>query len=362
MSTQAGTVQPELGTDGTMKTAEGDHMVTMSEVARVAGVSQTTVSHVVNKTRRIAPETEKAVTAAIEATGYVNDGIAKSLRTGKTHTICLAISAMSNPYFGEVVHSIEKHVTELGYSLVLADTHDDPRRELRAVRDLLAQRPAGIILAPSADPQEALRQISRRNIATVLIDRVPEHLDPTQPVDAIGVENTEPTAELVRHLTDRGHRRIAMISGLPGLRTTIERLDGYILGLQRAGIELDQDFIRDGHSEAEPAAQAIKALMALDSPPTALITANNQMTIGAMKALRELELRVPDDVALVAFDDFPWADLFDPRLTVMAQPIEELGTLAAQMLFQRIREPDLKPREVRLTPRLVVRDSGGKGI
>lgn len=337
-------------------------MVTMSEVARVAGVSQSTVSHVVNKTRRIAPETEKAVTAAIEATGYVNDGIAKSLRTGKTHTIGLAISAMSNPYFGEVVHAIEKHLTELGYSLILADTHDEPERELRAVRDLLAQRPAGIIIAPSADPQEALHQISRRNIATVLIDRVPERLDPTQPIDAIGVENTEPTAELVNHLTERGHRRIAMICGRPGLRTTIERLDGYVLGMQRAGLELDQSLIRDGHSEADPAAAAIKALMRLDSPPTALITANNQMTIGAMKALRDLGLQVPRDLALVAFDDFPWADLFSPRLTVMVQPVEELGTLAAEMLFQRIQQPDLEPREVRLAPQLIVRDSGGTGI
>ncbi len=337
-------------------------MVTMSDVAQVAGVSQSTVSHVVNKTRRIAPETERAVAAAIDATGYVNDGIAKSLRTGKTHSIGLAISAMSNPYFGEVVHSIEKHVTDLGYSLLLTDTHDDPDRELRAVRDLLAHRPDGIILAPSADPQEALRQISRRKIATILIDRVPEHLDPSQPVDAIGVENTEPTAELVQHLIGLGHRRIAMVSGRPGLRTTLERVDGYILGLQRAGLYVDETLIRNGHSEAEPARQAIKSLMALESPPTALITANNQMTIGAMAALRDLGLRVPDDIALVAFDDFPWADLFHPRLTVMAQPVEELGTLAAEMLFQRLHEPDLKPREVRLTPRLIVRDSGGTGI
>ncbi|WP_211881505.1 LacI family DNA-binding transcriptional regulator [Pseudarthrobacter albicanus] len=337
-------------------------MVTMSDVAQVAGVSQTTVSHVLNKTRRIAPETERAVAAAIEATGYLNDGIAKSLRTGKTHSIGLAISAMSNPYFGEVVHSIEKHVTDLGYSLLLADTHDDPDRELRAVRDLLAHRPDGIILAPSADPQEALRQISRRKIPTILIDRVPEHLDPSQPVDAIGVENTEPTAELVRHLAERGHRRIAMVSGRPGLRTTLERVDGYLLGLRQAGIGVDETLIRDGHSEAEPARQAIKSLMALKSPPTALITGNNQMTIGAMAALRDLGLQVPDDIALVAFDDFPWADLFHPRLTVMAQPIEELGTLAAEMLFQRLQEPDLKPREIRLSPRLIVRDSGGTGI
>lgn len=342
-----------------MEAAEGEHMVTMSEVARVAGVSQSTVSHVVNKTRRIAPETEKAVKAAIEATGYVNDGIAKSLRTGKTNSIGLAISAMSNPYFGEVVHSIEKHLSDLGYSLVLADTHDDPERELRAVRDLLAQRPAGIILAPSADPHEALRQISRRGIATVLLDRVPEQLDPTQPIDAVGVENTEAMSQLVQHLAGRGHRRIALISGRSGLRTSIERTEGYLLGLERSGIQPDEDLIHDGHSEAGPAAQAIKELLALPSPPTALITANNQMTIGAMRGLRELGLRVPADIGLAAFDDFEWADLFDPRLTVMAQPVEELGTLAAEMLIQRLEQPELKPREVRLAPRLIVRDSGG---
>jgi LacI family transcriptional regulator len=337
-------------------------MVTMNDVARAAGVSTTTVSHVVNKTRRISPETERAVAAAIEATGYVNDGIAKSLRTGKTHTIGLAVSTMSNPHFGEVVRSIEKHLAAPGYSLLLTDTHDDPNRELRAVRDLLAHRPVGIILAPSAKPEEALRQISRRGIATILLDRVPEHLDPTQPMDAIGVANVEPTAQLVEHLAEHGHRRIAMISGPPGLRTTLERIDGYVLGLQRTGLASTKELLRSGYSETEPARQAITELLALKSPPTALITGNNHMTIATMRTLRDVGLRVPEDIALAAFDDFPWADLFHPRLTVMAQPIAEIGALATEMLFQRIQDPDLKPREARLSPWLIVRDSCGGDV
>jgi LacI family transcriptional regulator len=331
-------------------------MVTMSDVAREAGVSASTVSHVLNKTRRISPGTELAVQIAIEKTGYVNDGIAKSLRTGKTKTIGLAVSAMSNPYFGDVVHAIEKQVTAFGHSLLLADTHDDPERELRAVTDLLAHRPDGILIAPSADPQNALAFIARRHVPTVLIDRVYPS-KPTWRFDAIGVENMEPTATLVAHLAALGHTRIGMVTGQRGLQTTEERVQGFHVGHERHGLTLDEDYVQSGVSEDAPARAAIDTLLALPHPPTALVMGNNQMTIGSMRRLGERGITVPEEMSIVSFDDFPWADLFHPRLTAMRQPVDELGTKAVAMLFERLEQPDLEPRQVRLVPEFIQRDS-----
>ncbi|KRF32957.1 LacI family DNA-binding transcriptional regulator [Yonghaparkia sp. Soil809] len=329
-------------------------MVTMSDVARVAGVSATTVSHVINKTRKIEAETERAVLAAIAETGYLNDRVARSLRTGKTMTIGLAISAISNPYFADVVHAIERTVSANGHSLLLADTHDDPEHELRAVTDLLAHRPDGILIAPSSDPQTALDRIASRRIPTVLIDRVHPEID-SWPFDAIGVENVEPMAELVEHLVDQGHRRIAMVAGKKGLQTTIERIEGFHLGMSRRGLASSEADVAHG---AEDAGAAVDALLALPEPPTALVMGNNQATIDSMRRLAERGIRIPEDLALACFDDFPWADLFHPRLTAVRQPVDLLGSRAVTMLFDRMAAPELAARQVRLRTELIVRDSG----
>jgi len=328
-------------------------MVTMSDVARVAGVSATTVSHVINKTRRIEPETERAVLAAITQTGYLNDRVARSLRTGKTMTIGLAISAISNPYFADVVHAIERMVSANGHSLLLADTHDDPDYELRAVTDLLAHRPDGILIAPSSDPYVAMSRIASRRIPTVLIDRVHPEMG-TWRFDAVGVANTEPMATLVDHVAELGHTRFGMIAGKAGLQTTVERIEGYRLGLSRHGLGDQAENVVFG---AENAASAVDRLLALKDPPTALLMGNNQVTIDTMRRLSERKIRIPDDLSIACFDDFPWADLFHPRLTAIRQPVDLLGTTAVTMMFERMQNPDLEARQVRLQPELVVRDS-----
>lgn len=328
-------------------------MVTMSDVARVAGVSATTVSHVINKTRRIEPETERAVLAAIESTGYLNDRVARSLRTGKTMTIGLAISAISNPYFAEVVHAIERMVSANGHSLLLADTHDDPDYELRAVTDLLAHRPDGILIAPSSDPHVALSRIGARKIPTVLIDRVHPSMGDWQ-FDAVGVENVEPMAALVDHVVSLGHRRLGFIAGKEGLQTAQERIEGFRLGLARHGLDDQASNVAHG---ADDAGAAVDTLLALDAPPTVLLMGNNQITIDSMRRLFDRGIRVPDDLSIACFDDFPWADLFHPRLTAIRQPVDLLGTTGVTMLFERMRDPDLEARQVRLQPELVIRDS-----
>lgn len=335
-------------------TGDNGAVVKMSDVARRARVSVTTVSHVLNETRFVAPETREAVLNAIRETGYVPNTIARSLVRSKTDTIGLALSAISNPYFGELAHHLQTEAEVRGYSVLIADTHDDPERELKVARDLHERRVDGIILAPSPAPGPTLDYLRLRQVPVVIVDRMIG-----SGLDEVGTENIEATSQLVEHLAGLGHQRIGMVTGLAGLATSEERVKGYRLGLERSNLKYDDALLRGGASDAEPARGATAQLLQMPKPPTALIVANNQMTIGAMRALRDAGLSVPTDIALAAFDDFDWADLFSPRLTTIAQPHRELAAHAVELITSRIAHPEEPPRSHRLEPTLIHRNSCG---
>ncbi|GAA2805769.1 LacI family DNA-binding transcriptional regulator [Saccharopolyspora taberi] len=327
-------------------------MATTADVARMAGVSTATVSHVINGTRKVREETRRLVEEAIEATGYSPNTLARSLATASTRSIAVVMSAITNPYFGQVLQGVESEAVRHGYTLLLADSRDDPDHELHLVRGMHERRVDGIILAASAVPKRTLEYLSAHELPVVLADRlVDDHYD------QVGADNAEPTAELVDHLAHRGHRRIGLVAGRRGLATTEERVRGFREGLRRNDLEPDPDLLAEGHSLTESAVEATRRL--LDHRPTALITANNGMTIGAMQALGEAGLRVPADIALVGFDDFLWAEWFAPRLTVIAQPCGDIGTEAARLLLRRIGAPGVEPETHRLPSRFVHRDSCG---
>jgi len=328
-------------------------MSTMADVARRAGVSTATVSHVLNRTRRVSPRTCDAVLGAVAALGYTPNAVARSLATARTTTIGLVLSAISNPYFGELLAAAEHTAAAAGYTLLLVDPREDPELEATLV-SRLHHRVEGIILAPSARPDEALRYLRRQSIPTVLLDRL---IDPD--LDQVGSENRIATATLAAHLIDHGHRRIALVAGLDGLATTIERCDGFHDALVARGIGSDPALEVSGDSATEPARLATARLLAVQDPPTAIVAGNNSMTIGVIAALRDAGVRVPTDVAVAGFDDFAWADLFSPRLTVMAQPFARIAAESVRMLLRRRDEPAAPPTTLRLPPGFVVRDSCG---
>ncbi|MFC9157460.1 LacI family DNA-binding transcriptional regulator [Streptomyces bauhiniae] len=333
-------------------------MSTMADVARSAGVSVATVSHVLNGTRPVLPHTRQAVLDAVEALGYTPNSLARSLVTSRTRSIGLAVSAISNPYFTEILQGVEAAALEAGYSLLIADPHDDPAHELKVVQLLHGRRVDGMIVAPSAEPGDLVAYLRRQAVPTVLLDRVLPADNPG-PFDQVCAENSGPMAELVTHLASLGHRRIGLVAGLPGLSTTSERLAGYRQGLAAAGLDADDALVVSGSSESTGAERATAALLALPGAPTALVTANNAMTIGALRALRERGLSVPGDIALACFDDFAWADLFAPRLTAIAQPSREMGAQAVHVLLDRLAAPDREARTVRLPCAFVHRASCG---
>jgi LacI family transcriptional regulator len=330
-------------------------MATMEDVARVAGVSTTTVSHVLNGTRPVSEATTSRVMSAIDETGYSQNTIARALARARTQSLGLAISGLTNPYFGDLIAAVEQAATAARHTLLLGDTHDDPEHELEIVRALVERRVDGLLLAPSAGAREhALKYLAGQSLPVVLIDRFAD-----ASLDQIGSQNVEPTAQLVDHLAACGHERIGMVIGSPQLSTTLERLAGYELGLDRNGLPFGPELISSGESRRDAAAEATRRLLGLDLPPTALISGNNAMTIGVLEALKERRLRVPEDMALAGFDDFEWAEFFAPRLTVIAQPVAELGEQAVALLLSRLEDPTLEPRTIRLPATFVHRDSCG---
>jgi LacI family transcriptional regulator len=332
-------------------------MATMADVARLAGVSVTTVSHVINGTRPASERTKRAVLGAIERTGYRPNTIARALARGGTQSLGLAISGLSNPYFTDVVAAIEAAAGRAGHTLLLADTREDPEQELRVVRALAERQVDGMLLAPTVGALDgALPYLERQGVPAVLLDRFVD-----AELDQVGCDNEQPTARLVDHLVGLGHRRIAMAVGIRGLSTTEERVRGYRLALEHAGIAFDPALLAEGGSQRDGARDAMDALLAAPDPPTAIVSGNNFMTIGVLRAIAERGLTVPGDIALVAFDDFEWADLFAPRLTVIRQPTSELGTRAVELLLSRLADPRQPPRTERLEATFVHRDSCGCG-
>lgn len=330
-------------------------MITMGDVARIAGVSASTVSHVLNGTRKVDTVTRQRVEAAIEETGYRRNVVARSLAAGRTHTVGLSISALTNPYFGSLVHAVEQALSDAGYVLIVGDSHDHVESEKRVTDSLLDRQVDGMIVAPAAGSERVtLPEITRTGTPLVLIDRGVDI-----GCDQVGPENFSSARALTEHLLDRGHRRIGVVRGLAGISSTTERFDGYCAALTGRGIAVEDTLVLDGESSTDVAEREVHALMSGENRPTALVSLNNAMTIGTLKAVRGLGLSIPSDVAFVCYDDFEWADLFEPRLTAAAQDVETIGTTAVELLLRRMRGDDDAPHQIRVPTTFHHRNSCG---
>jgi LacI family transcriptional regulator len=305
---------------------------TMADVAREAGVSVSTVSHVVNGTRRVDPATRERVLSAMATTGFRRNVLASALVTSRTQTIGLSISALQNPYFANLVHSIEERASARGFSLLMGDSHDDPQIEAGLLGSLLDRRVDGMIVAPApGSERNALPTIINDGTPVVLIDR---HADVD--CDQVAPDNIEPTKTITEHLLDLGHTRIVAVTGLPSIQSTTERIAGFEAAVDSAAADV-RSLLLPGNSTMQDAHREVsKAFRRTTARPTALVTLNNAMTVGAMRALKDLGLKVPDDVALVCYDDFEWADLFEPRLTAIEQDVRAMGRTAVDLLIDRI--------------------------
>ena len=326
----------------------------MKEVARQAQVSASTVSHVLNGTRNVSEETRKRVVQTIEELGYQPNLLAKSFKTQKTFTIGLLISDIQNPFFTAVIRGVEDVALSRGYHVFLCNTDEDPAREDAYVTELSNKRVDGLIVASAASRRNHARRLRLEDIPFVFMDREVEDIE----ADVIRVDNYLGTRMIAEHLVSLGHERIGMISGPTDKSSGYERHQGLKLALSNLGVDLDDSLVRFGDFRSPSGRTEATDLLELSEPPTALVVANNQMTLGALLAIRDLALKVPDDVSVVGFDDMEWAPLVDPPLTALAQPTYEMGARAVEMLLQRIRGDEKGlPKRVFIEPELVVRRS-----
>ncbi|MEH0970287.1 LacI family DNA-binding transcriptional regulator [Micromonospora sp. CPCC 205546] len=328
-------------------------------MARIAGVSTTTVSHVLNKTRKVAPETEELVRKALESTGYRHNLAARALATQSTDTIGLAMSVVTNPYFAALIRDIERHLRRAGYTLILADTNDDPEVELDVINHLLARRVSGLIVNPLEGNEEltqCLRKLLDDELPTIFLDR-----RSTLPGDQVYSECVDSIHHLTAHLATQGHHRIGYVSGAMREMSAQDRLTGYRKAVAELGLATDQGLVIAGESDERVAEQRLVEHLASDEPATALVISNNQMTLGAMRAIRRAGLKVPRDIAVICYDDFEWADLFDPQISAMAQDAATLASSAVELLLARIRQPDRPPQSVVVPAAFRHRDSCGCG-
>jgi DNA-binding LacI/PurR family transcriptional regulator len=331
-------------------------MPTIKDVAQRAGVSPTTVSYVLNKSRFVSPETEARVRQAIKELNYQPDHVARSLRAKRTMTVGMLVSDIANPFYADVVRGAQDVLSDKHYSLILCNTDEAPERELSTLQVLIQKKVDGLIVVATGANVEPLREASNAGISIVLVDRQL----PGNWLDTVLVDDERGAYEAVWHLLQLGHRQIGAIIGKIGISTTDNRRRGYEAALRDFGVPVDPALIQTGHSTIQGGIAAAHALLDHRPRPTAIFAANNLMTVGVFLALKERGLRCPEDLAVVGFDDMVWLSAFTPGLTTVAQPNYELGKRAAELLLDRLTgHPPESPRLVTLPPKLIVRESCG---
>jgi LacI family transcriptional regulator len=329
-------------------------MTTMVKVAKLAGVSISTVSHVLNGTRHVNDETRQKVLKAIEETSYRQDALARAMRRSRTDSIGLIVSDGGEPAFAEMIRGVEETAASQGITLLLANSAEDPDREARAVEALLERRVDGLILARAAGSgPEALAEFANQDTPLVLMDRLSE-----DPFDQVGVENREPIKELVVHLLSQGHERILLIGGDTRVSTLRERHEAFQEAMTVAGIPpQNQMTVAAGEPAATDA--AIHDALSAAKPPTAVIACSTILAAAALRHIQRRGLRMPDDIAFATFDGFAYADLFQPQLTTVRQPAFQVGATAAELLTKRIADKSSDTSIVRLAPVIEYRASTG---
>ncbi len=329
--------------------------ITLRDVGKRAGVSAMTVSRVINGRSGVDEETQRRVEEAIEALDYVPNRIARGLVSQHTATIGLIVPDVVNPFFSPVVRGAETAARKAGYRLLLCNSEGDLRLEREYIEDLVSHRVDGLLLAPASDhSRHSVFPLLRRNFPVVLVDRSLPDLD----CDLVVSDSASGARRLVEHLVAIGHREIAHVTDAEDTSTGRERLRGYREALAGADIPYREELVVRTTVDQIGGYRATQQILMLDRLPTAIFTVNNMTVVGAMQALRERGLSVPDDMGLVCFDDVEHLAVLSPFLTVIDQPAETFGSLGAQLLLERISgKAGARSRRIVLQCDLVVRQS-----
>lgn len=339
---------------------------TQVDVARLAAVSRATVSYVVNGHTNgrvpISEETRQRVLEAIAELDYVPDAPAQALRSGNTKTIGLIIPDIHNPHFWEVADGVEQEATAAGYHILLSSIPPEKNYAEERFKDLSHRRIDGLIMVPtflyrSAEAQKTLAYLLKRRVPVVGI--MAEHSGANYHIDRVISDYRNTTLEVMTHLLSLRHRRIGFIYGIAVPDLGNDRLSAYRESLQAANVPLDPELVVQCGASIEDSYQAARQLLALPTRPTALLVINDLLAVGALRAIRDLNLDVPQDVSLFGYDDIPLAKYLTPRLSTASKDGEKTGREAMRLLLARLQDPDRPPQEIRLPARVILRESTG---
>jgi LacI family transcriptional regulator len=339
---------------------------TQVDVARLAGVSRATVSYVLNdQTGRRVPiseETRQRVLEAIAKLDYVPDAQAQALRSGNTKTIGLIIPDIHNPHFWEVADGVEQEASDAGYHILLSSIPPEKKYAEDIFQDLAQRRIDGLIMVPSfiyqsKKAQKTLAALLKRHVPVVGI--MAEHSGANYNIDRVISDYHNTTIEIMTHLLSLQHRRIGFVYGIAVPELGTDRLFAYRDSLQAAGLPIDPDLVVQCEPTIEASYQAARQLLELPSRPTALLVINDFLAIGALRAIKDLNLNVPQDVSLFGYDDIPLAKYLIPRLSTASKDGGKMGREATRLLLARLQDPDRPRQEIRLPARLIIRESTG---
>jgi LacI family repressor for deo operon, udp, cdd, tsx, nupC, and nupG len=328
--------------------------VKMSDVARLANVAPATVSRVLSQPHLVSEETQRKVLKVIEELNYQPHMIARQFRKKETKTILVVVPDIARPFFSQVLKGIQHTAIESGYRVILGDTENNIEREGEFV-DLLFQRQAdGMILLTARMDKERIEQISRQ-FPTVLACEYFDGLD----ISTVSIDNISAARKITEHLINIGHTKIAHITGPMNVVLSRDRLKGYRQAMEIHDLSIDATFIQEGDLSLECSYNQMIKLLSLKSPPTAVFVYNDEMAIGAIKAIKDSGLKVPEDVAVVGIDNLEISSIVEPHITTIDQPKYEIGKKAMELLVQLINGIKLENKKFVFRDKLIIRESCG---
>ncbi|MCC5908697.1 MAG: LacI family DNA-binding transcriptional regulator [Balneolaceae bacterium] len=331
--------------------------MSIKKIAKLAGVSTATVSRVLNGSDKVKDQTAEKVLKVADELNYRMDHVARRMKVKQSDSLVigLIITDIDNSFFANVAKGVEDVAYKNKHVLMICNTNEDPGKEKFFLNSMLSEKVSGIIMVPTSGNETFLKSINLEGFPMVMVDRKVKSMN----VDTVSINNETGGFQATEQLIKNGHRRIGIICGIKGLTNTEERFNGYKKALEQAGIPFDEELVVFGNYVERGGREALKKLIALDEPPTAIFSTNNLMTLGCLKELYMQKIRIPDEMALVGFDDSAWAEAMIPPLTTIKQPGYELGVNAAELLIKRLNNKNSSKLNIVLNPELIVRESCG---
>lgn len=331
--------------------------INIKTVANRAGVSTATVSRVLADFSGIRDKTRKRVLDAIKDLDYEVDSVARSLRLKKTHTIGIIVGNVLSQFYSTIAKSVEDRARESGYKMILCNGDDDPVKELEYLKILRSNKVDGIILVPTGKNIDYINNIIKSEIKVVLLDRLVKGIN----CDCVLVDNHKGSFIATNYLISRGYKKIAFIGGYADRTTGEQRHKGYLDAHKKSGMKPDMDMVMIGDFKKESGMKLTNKLIEKSDRPEAIFVSNIDMALGCLTAIKEKGLSIPDDIAIIGFDDPDWSVIIEPPLTAISQPVYDLGLTAADLLIKNINSgndyPNRKSSTIALDTKLIIRDS-----